>query len=109
MTSPDFTGKWDFDGLLKIEARGTPKATEAAMRVIKRKTDPLTPRDTGALIASGHIQLTEDTASIEYNQPYAIRQHEDFSYHHPHGGPKYLERGIQAAAGEAMKEIEDSY
>src|SRR6478735_326385 len=102
MADANIEGKWDFDGLLKIEARGTPRATESAMRIIKRKTDPLTPRDTGELINSGHIHLTEDTASIEYSAPYAVLQHERMDYSHPHGGPKYLERGIQAAGSEAM-------
>ena len=86
-----------------IRAR-SPAAADAALREIKEATDPLTPRDTGALIASGSVS----EGRIAYTAPYAARQHEDLSYRHSNGGAKYLERGIRAgskAASEAIMKV----
>lgn len=78
-----------------------PAAQQAALEAIKKVTDPLTPRDTGELINSGEVS----NGQITYSAPYAARQHEDLSYNHPVGGPKYLERGIKAGRDEALEAI----
>ena len=59
----------------------------------------LTPVETGALRSSGHVQLPErngTSISVEFGFggpaiPYALRQHEDMTLHHPVGQAKFLE------------------
>lgn len=50
------------------------------------------PVDEGTLRASGAVSVDVDTATVSFDTPYAVRQHEEIGYHHPKGGkPKYLE------------------
>ena len=53
------------------------------------------PWDTTRLLQTGSVQpaMGEDAYIIGYNTPYAARQHEDMTFHHPKPGTKakYLE------------------
>lgn len=51
------------------------------------------PWDTTHLLQTGAIQPIEEGFMIGYNTPYAARQHEDMTFHHPKPGTKakYLE------------------
>ena len=83
-----------------------PVALRAGLAAIKAATDPLTPRDTGALIESGSFVVEGNKGNISYGVPYAARQHEDMTYSHPHGGgPKFLERGVRAASGKVFAQL----
>lgn len=88
-------------------ARTTPEKAGAAL--FKRAEVIMTdskqnyvPVDTGALRGSGHVQLPEHhgnevTVTMGYGgvaEAYAIPQHENLSYNHTVGGPKYLERPL---------------
>lgn len=55
-----------------------------------------TPLDTGALRNSSTASHDPETltAAVSYDTSYAARQHEELSYHHREGGPKYLERAL---------------
>lgn len=65
----------------------------------------LTPVDTGALRASGHVQLPvekqgEVSVTLGFggvSTPYALKVHEDLAVFHPNGEAKYLERPFLAA------------
>ncbi|MCF2531749.1 minor capsid protein [Yinghuangia sp. KLBMP8922] len=61
------------------------------------------PLDEATLQRSGTVSVDEGTltAAISYDQPYAVRQHEDLSLNHPMPGrnAKYLERPLIAEAG----------
>lgn len=40
---------------------------------------------------------TEKAVYVSYNTPYAIRQHEDLTYHHAHGRAKWMETALPIA------------
>ena len=67
------------------------------------KTVPIVPVDTGALAATGHVELPVETATgvtveLGFGGPaveYAAVQHERLDYHHPVGQAKYLEDPVR--------------
>jgi hypothetical protein len=72
----------------------------------------LVPVDTGRLRDSGFVNGPEIgggavSAEIGYDTPYALKQHEDLSLNHPHGGePKWLETTLhQWAEGAAVRVV----
>lgn len=56
------------------------------------------PVDRGDLKRSGRVELSEGGAvlSIIFDQPYALRQHEELGYRHEQGKAKYLEDPLNA-------------
>ncbi|MCP3799745.1 hypothetical protein NLX83_10795 [Allokutzneria sp. A3M-2-11 16] len=54
------------------------------------------PLDTAALRNSATASHDADslTAAVSYDTPYAARQHEELTWHHREGGPKYLESAL---------------
>lgn len=59
------------------------------------------PHMEGTLEASAAVNLdpTGHTVAVSYDTPYARRQHEELTYHHPHGRKaKYLEDPLRNEA-----------
>lgn len=86
------------DAAVVVHAALTAAETAAAQHILA-KSQELVPVDTGALKASGHVEHDGTSAAIVYDAvapddyAYGIRQHEDLSLNHPHGGQaKYLEQ-----------------
>lgn len=57
------------------------------------------PVDTGALRASGQAEGPRPDVTVllsfgDSSAPYALRQHEDMTYHHTVGEPRYLVRAV---------------
>jgi hypothetical protein len=66
------------------------------------------PVEEGTLRASGHVEIRETmdgaTATISFATPYAARQHEETTWHHPRGGKaKYLEDQVLQRAPRIAK------
>ena len=111
---------WESYGKLwyqKVAVYGGEAAYEVANEVLElAKT--LAPRETGALIESGHVEankgkigavvifdttLTNPTRK-DFN--YAYEQHENMEYKHPNGGgPKYLEKAYEAFRPTIMERL----
>jgi hypothetical protein len=75
---------------------------KAQAEVIRDDAAQRAPIDQGALRASGVVKMHNDkariTAVIEFDTSYAVVQHENLTFNHPHGGgPKYLENAMMAA------------
>lgn len=99
-------------------SQSTPRAVmrsmeaKGARRILKRSI-PLTPRDTGALRASGAVfpvraNGTKFSATVGFgneNVRYALIQHEEMSYRHPVGQAKYLETGVRLEANAARADL----
>jgi hypothetical protein len=75
-----------------------PAATHAAAEHLLAASQPFVPVDKGDLKASGRVEQEGTAARVIYDAtspdgyPYGIRQHEDMSLNHPHGGQaKFLE------------------
>lgn len=88
----------------------------AALAVVEVAEDALTeandrvPLDEGDLARSGEVvpHPEQSAASITYDTPYAIKQHEDATLSHPRQGePKWLERTIEQNAPRYFQYIAD--
>lgn len=74
-----------------IEAQGSAGVRDCANFLLdeSRKQVPI---DTGALSRSGAIDVNGLKATVSYDTPYAVRQHEGVTYTHQRGRKaKYLE------------------
>lgn len=91
-------------GLVEEEiAKAAIKGMRTTALNILGESQKLVPIDTGILQKSGSIKVNQGalTATISYNTPYALKQHEDVSLNHPKGGEaKYLERPFNEKKGE---------
>ncbi|MDF2884740.1 MAG: hypothetical protein K0R54_5310 [Clostridiaceae bacterium] len=57
------------------------------------KAKELAPVDTGDLRGSASMEIENNVATIGFEEPYAVSQHEHTEYEHPQGGQaKYLEQ-----------------
>lgn len=105
-----------------LQALG-PQAQGAAAGVLRQEAEllmtqakGLTPVDTGALRASGHVQPPEETATgvavtLGFGGPvveYAVYVHEDLAASHPVGQAKFLEQPVLTWAGQAESVIADA-
>lgn len=79
-------------GINKSANRGVTKALE----FVKVKAIPKTPLDEGPLRASYFVKVGKRWTSgvIVNTAPYALEQHENLEYFHPHGEAKFLERAV---------------
>lgn len=91
----------------------------AACDVIAKESKAQVPLDKGPLLQSCAIDVSEDgtEATISYDTPYAVKQHENLGYSHQRGRKaKYLEdpvnstvvtdKALKAYANEAGGEFE---
>jgi hypothetical protein len=62
-------------------------ALESGADELLRKSNETIPLDTSAMMHSGQVDVFPDqfTATVSYNTPYAVRQHEDLTYRHAAG------------------------
>lgn len=79
-------------------------------RIMRRSKAEFVPVDTGTLRSTGHVESFPTRIKIRliYGGPsatYALDQHENFTYHHEVGGPKYLERPLMEEVKGMAQEI----
>lgn len=87
----------------QIAATAIFQQAEAIMAESKARFVPV---DTGVLRASGFVsppRITSEGIEIQMGyggaaEAYAVEQHENLTYRHTVGGPKYLERPLMEAA-----------
>lgn len=73
------------------------------------KAKELAPVDTGDLRGSGSVKFENNTATIGFEEPYAVRQHEHTEYEHPQGGQaKYLEQPYRENTDKYINYIADA-
>lgn len=59
------------------------------------RTIPDVPLRDGPLSASGATDVSDEAATVYFDTPYAVRQHEELGYQHPkRGKAKYLESHV---------------
>lgn len=78
-------------------ARGLSKGAEHVLTM----TGPKVPWQEGHLERSGTVSVDESelVAAVSFDQPYAVRQHEELDYTHPvKGEAKYLENTLREEA-----------
>jgi hypothetical protein len=96
------------NGELLLHAAKTAAETAGA-EVLLQASQPLVPRDTDALLESGHVEHDAAGAMVVYDvtseggYPYGIKQHEDMNLAHPNGGQaKYLEQPMHTAGAAVL-------
>lgn len=76
-------------------ALARPVALVAAANKVLKQAVENAPKLTGDLRDSAGVTEQDGVAYVFFNTPYAVRQHEDMTYRHTVGGPKYLERALR--------------
>jgi hypothetical protein len=88
----------DWRGYAAGEAarRGAARGVALGAEHIRAVSVDRAPLDTGALRNSATASHDPDTltGAVSYDTPYAARQHEDLTFHHREGGPKFLESAL---------------
>ena len=87
----------------EVSARVTAAKRQALGKgaaLLLARTIPDTPVLDGDLRSSGATDVSDEEASVYFDTPYAVRQHEEVGYRHPKGGrAKYLESHVVADRG----------
>lgn len=88
----DFTFTWRGPEVIARVRAGKRQALGKGAALLLARTIPDTPVRDGDLRRSGATDVDDDRASVYFDTPYAVRQHEEIGYRHPKGGrAKYLE------------------
>lgn len=86
--------KWRGGLAEQIVRRAALEALRDGAEAILTEAIDEAPIDTGTLRRSGTVTdaPSEEAVYVSFNTPYAVKQHEELAYRHPHGGKaKYLE------------------
>ena len=86
-------------------ARGLQLAAEH----ILAESNKLVPLDEGTLQRSGEVSVDAEgmAASVSYNSPYAVRQHEEMTWRHAPGRQaKYLETAVNTSRADCARIIQ---
>lgn len=106
----NFKLNWRGDLAKKIAKEAALSAIhDGALHILSEAVDEA-PVDTGDLRGSGKVEdMPEEQATvISFNEPYALRQHEELNYNHPKGGKaKYLEDPFNRNISKVNKLIKD--
>ncbi len=98
---------WHGDAVLRGTREGAVRGLRLAAEHILERARARVPIEEGTLERSGVASVDEAslTAGVSFDQPYAVRQHEELSYRHDNGrSAKYLERPMTEEAA-AVAEI----
>lgn len=98
----------------RVIARAVQSEAIAIMTDVLAEAKRQVPTDKRTLSRSATKTVRKSGESIEikvtFNTPYAARQHEERSYHHPRGGKaKYLEDPMRAMVPEAERRLAEAY
>ena len=96
------------DALKKIGIVNDKALQDVALDLLG-KAKELAPVDTGDLRGSGSVKFENNTASVGFEEPYAVSQHEHTEYEHPQGGQaKYLEQPFKENIDKYINHIADA-
>lgn len=100
--------EWNDDDILALIEEAVARGLQAGADLLLDESNRLAPIETGDLIRSGRAVADEEEATVGYNTPYAVRQHEDLSYRHDAGRQaKYLETALNHNADRIIDTIAD--
>ena len=87
-----FRVNWDDSKARAIVETGGQSAIRDCANLLLDESRKQVPLDTGALSRSGAVSSEGLQATVSYDTPYAVRQHESMTYRHAAGRKaKYLE------------------
>lgn len=96
--------EWFPQGAKRAARLVVEKGTKKAADFILREANKTVPHDVGDLERSGKVVLHEDGAAIQYDSPYALKQHESRKYKHQGAGrAKWLQLTLQEKAKDTLE------
>ncbi|WP_280273376.1 hypothetical protein [Nocardia wallacei] len=99
------TFRWNGDDIAAAARDAAEDGLFQAGEVLLSQSNAIVPLDEGPLMNSGTAEVRDGKARVGYNTPYAYRQHEDLTAHHPNGRQaKYLEKPLNQF-GAALERI----
>jgi hypothetical protein len=102
---------WNGDAVKTATRKAITAGLFEASEMILEESNRIVPHDQGILQNSGETSVDEDnsTASISYDTPYAVAQHEELDFEHQNGRKaKYLETALKDNSDRAKKLIADN-
>ncbi|WP_371652496.1 MULTISPECIES: hypothetical protein [unclassified Streptomyces] len=94
--------RWNGDAVLRGTRAGAVRGLRIASEHVLTESRKRVPIEEATLERSGAATVDESslTASVSYDTPYAVRQHEELNYRHDAGRTaKYLEGPLTEEAG----------
>lgn len=95
---------WHTGEVIESTRMGGVRALFMASELIHARSDQSVPKQEGILELSGATSVDEQAleATVFYDTPYAVRQHEDLQYSHAPGRrAKYLQLALEENEGRA--------
>jgi hypothetical protein len=93
---PDYKLTWNGAGVKKDIEEGGTEGLQEAVEFLLDESNKTAPIADGTLINSGATSVDGLEASVSYDTPYAVRQHEDTTLRHPNGRQaKFLENAYK--------------
>lgn len=88
-----YTLEWDGDEVLARIGAATFRGRQLAAEHLLQVSSFKAPLEEGDLARSGEVSDDgEDVVAVSFDRPYAVRQHEELTWHHDEGKQaKYLE------------------
>lgn len=80
----------------------------AAGREVLEESNRRAPKDTGAMVKTGRVDVDDLTVQVSYRGKVAPIQHENLDYQHDDGEPKFLENAamqldVEQVIGQAVR------
>lgn len=85
---------WTGDIVLEQFERGAEKGVKLAAEHVRGTAANRAPKDTGALRNTGTATTDGLTGAVSFDTEYAVRQHEETTWHHEDGEAQYLETAL---------------
>jgi molybdopterin-guanine dinucleotide biosynthesis protein A len=73
---------WRGDEVIKATSRDAERALFRGAEFVLAKANETVPYLEGILAASGHVSVSGLVATVSYDTPYAVKQHEDITLRH---------------------------
>ena len=97
------------EALKRIDFSGGKAVKDVAFDLLGKAVE-LAPVDKGDLKGSGSVKIEKNIASVGFEEPYAIKQHEHLEYEHPKGGQaKYLEQPFRENYDKYINQIAEEF
>ena len=87
----------DFNAIAQRVIEAAETGARNGADVVKQEAIQRAPAETGELRNSCETDADGLEATIYFDTPYAVRQHEELGYHHEIGEAKYLENAVIAS------------
>lgn len=79
------TLKWNGNEIARAVDNAVPVLLRDAAEVILDESNKIAPIDEGTMISTGNVSVDGNKATVSYDTPYALKQHENDTLQHKNG------------------------